>query len=812
MIQKIIKLSDYPLLSKLVTNGKTILAFNKQNYYTTLNNIKGKKIVYTNEYEANREIGQRENTIELDFDTQEHKFFKVWNGADGDKGITGDKGPKGDQGESFNSNDMHNRGLYPLPIVNNDTTDNAQAIWSAYRGKVMEDFLKSIAEIVMTDEEYQLLFNENESDTDEYGNPNEYHQIFIDMEFITENNEQTSALVHTDTKEYKTYIKYWTYEDVETISYFKNIGTDENPIYEEVIGFDLWNDLYLNPDNTETYYTRKLVITSVDPYTGEALTSEYQYTHVEVPVWLDLEFTTDIEDTTSTLLNSSEISDDGDVSKEEKEEEIIILYKPITSITVEGNKEITIPINSIITKVINIQPSDYINAYINIEYDEEYIKVFEDGRIMALNNQCPDGTTIKISAVNKNSNGEYETSNNIFDTIIVKVVIYVEDIVFDNYNIEGLSGVKYDLLPKNSTIETENTPIYYEVRPNNASNQKVEFISSNSEIVKVDYVEIDSENGYYTIELLEEGEITLYAKTTDGTNIESIVNILVITPVNDIIVNTNMDALIGYTIPISVQVSPENATHKELQWSIKETEAINEGNTITIADDNQTGLLYTVSANEFTVIVSSTDGSNYSKEIIITPKVPIYNIELNATNIIIDITNNEEQNVYQLIATINENADNKTLIWSSANETIATVDQNGLVKAISSGTTTITVKSTDGSPAIATCEVTSVTLVTDIILNNNNRYIKYNLGDNNYPPISVSIIPGTANINTLTWYTSDDSIATVDNGGKVHIIKDGKIKVYAVANDNSGIIRSIDVEIVIPTQQLLLVNEEKMRH
>ena len=270
MIQKIIKLSDYPLLSKLINDGKTITAVNKQNFYITLDKIKGKKIVYSKEYEANRDDNQRENTIELGFDTKENVFFKLYNGLDGDKGLVGDKGPQGDQGESFNSRNMEERGAVPLPIVNNDTTDNSQAIWSAYRGKVMEDFLKSIAEIIISDEEYQLLFNEQEED--EFGNKNEYHQIFIDMEFITEHDDQSIALVHTDNKAYKTYVKYWTYENESAISYFKNVGTSDNPIYEEVLGFDLWNDLYLNEENTETYYTRKLVVTSVDPISGEVLT------------------------------------------------------------------------------------------------------------------------------------------------------------------------------------------------------------------------------------------------------------------------------------------------------------------------------------------------------------------------------------------------------------------------------------------------------------------------------------------------------------------------------------------------------------
>ena len=801
MIQKIIKLSDYPLLSKFISEGKTILAFNRKNYYTTLNKIKGKQIVYANEFEANKDLGYRENTIEIDFDTKERNFFKIFNGTDGDKGLIGDKGPQGDQGEPYNKNEMTNRGYTPLPIINNDITDDSKAIWSAYRGKVIGDFLKSIAEIVMTDEEYQLLFNENESDTDEYGNPNEYHQIFIDMEFITEHDDQSIALVHTDNKTYKTYVKYWTYENESAILYFKNIGTSNNPIYEEVLDFDLWNDLYLNEDNTETYYTRKLV-TFEDPITGNIVRSEYQYTKVETPVWLDLEFTTDHEDVTTILLNSSEISDDGDVSKDDKEEEIIILYRNITNITVDTPKEITIPINSIITKTINIQPSNYINAYIDIEYDENYIKIFEDGRIMALNNACPEGTTIKISAVNRNeTTGEYEKSKNIFDTITIKVVIYVENILFDSYNIEGLKETTYKLLPKpsNDAIAPDGV-IYYKVIPEDASEQKLEFISSNSECVEID----EDENNINILKFKEEGEATIYVRSCDNNNsrIEVQLNTIVITPIKNIEVQEHIDALIGYYTNIPVTIYPNNATHKELNWQIKDQFAIDEGVTVTFDTNNQIGILNLPrSSEEFTVVISAIDGSNYQKEITIVPKVPVYYINLNTTNVTIDKYDNEH-NTYQLEATVNEDADNKTLIWYSDNEDIISVDQNGLVRANSGGTSKITVKSTDGSSAIATCQVTSIILITEIQLPQN---LKYYIG-NNYERIVPTIKPSIINT-SLTWYTSDDTIASVNNQGEITPYKEGKVKVYAVANDNSGVIGRTDIEILIPSRELMLVND-----
>lgn len=56
-----------------------------------------------------------------------------------------------------------------------------------------------------------------------------------------------------------------------------------------------------------------------------------------------------------------------------------------------------------------------------------------------------------------------------------------------------------------------------------------------------------------------------------------------------------------------------------------------------------------------------------------------------------------------------ENADDKSLYWSSSDNAIASVDQNGKITALAEGTVTITAEANDGSGVTATCTV-NVTL------------------------------------------------------------------------------------------------------
>ena len=107
-----------------------------------------------------------------------------------------------------------------------------------------------------------------------------------------------------------------------------------------------------------------------------------------------------------------------------------------------------------------------------------------------------------------------------------------------------------------------------------------------------------------------------------------------------------------------------------------------------------------------------------------------------------------------------EDATIKDVIWTSSDDSIATVD-NGVVTAHSLGTAIITVATTDGSNLTATCEVTvEPTLVETITLDLNAAMLKVD----ETVTLTATVLPEDATIKDVVWTSSDDSIATVDNG------------------------------------------------
>ena len=132
-----------------------------------------------------------------------------------------------------------------------------------------------------------------------------------------------------------------------------------------------------------------------------------------------------------------------------------------------------------------------------------------------------------------------------------------------------------------------------------------------------------------------------------------------------------------------------------------------------------------------------------------------------------------------LVATISpKDADNQTVIWSSTNGSVASVS-NGKITALAPGSTTITAKSDDGG-FTASCSVTVVAKIINVS-SLSLSIAELTLTEGDSETIIATVKPDDATDKTVTWSTSDESIATVD-GGKITAIKEGTATITATAN------------------------------
>lgn len=147
------------------------------------------------------------------------------------------------------------------------------------------------------------------------------------------------------------------------------------------------------------------------------------------------------------------------------------------------------------------------------------------------------------------------------------------------------------------------------------------------------------------------------------------------------------------------------------------------------------------------------------------------------------LTMNSNETV-QLTATVSPSETGVPyLSWSSSDESVATVDQDGLVTAVAGGTCTITATATDGSGTFATCDVTVIQLVTSITLSETAIALEID----GYKKLTATVLPSNASNPSVTWSSSDDNVAEVTSTGGVVAVGKGTCTITCATTDGSGV-------------------------
>ena len=153
----------------------------------------------------------------------------------------------------------------------------------------------------------------------------------------------------------------------------------------------------------------------------------------------------------------------------------------------------------------------------------------------------------------------------------------------------------------------------------------------------------------------------------------------------------------------------------------------------------------------------------------------------------------------QLTATVDATpaSADKTVTWTSSDPSVATVSESGLVTAVAQGTATITATSNLDNTKSGTCSVTvnapaAPIPVTAIALNKSTTTIA--IGDSE--TLTIIYTPAEANTGkAVTWTSSNTSVATVDNSGKVTGVAIGTATITATSTTDASITASCAVTV-----------------
>lgn len=255
----------------------------------------------------------------------------------------------------------------------------------------------------------------------------------------------------------------------------------------------------------------------------------------------------------------------------------------------------------------------------------------------------------------------------------------------------------------------------------------------------------------------------------DGGNPYSYANILSIAvPIKGIALNfSSCDINVGDIFDLSLTINPINADNPSVLWQSSNPK---------IAQISRNGRITAISGGKATITATSVENPNIYACCEVTVHQPLQSITLTPKDASIKVGE-----IFKdlTVAYYPESSDNKKVKWASSNVEIATVDELGIVTAISPGKVRITVTSEENSAINDYCEISVIQPVTGITLEKTELEIE----EDESVKLQATVLPTNASNQGVNWTSSDVSIAMVSPDGTVYAIKPGKATIMATTVD-----------------------------
>ena len=238
----------------------------------------------------------------------------------------------------------------------------------------------------------------------------------------------------------------------------------------------------------------------------------------------------------------------------------------------------------------------------------------------------------------------------------------------------------------------------------------------------------------------------------------------------------------GESVTLTTTCYPDNTTFsKKITWSSSDTN---------VATVDANGTVTAKSAGTAVITATSENGKTASCAITVEKKlIPITEVSLSESAVGII-----EGNTHKLTATVlpENTTDSKSVSWSSNNDAVATVSEDGTITAKSAGTAVITATSTNGKTAGCTVTVSKKEIpIVDVALNRTSATIT----EGDILNLTATVLPeNTTESKNIGWSSSNNDIATVDSTGKVTAKQAGTVVITATSSNGKTASCTITVE------------------
>lgn len=324
--------------------------------------------------------------------------------------------------------------------------------------------------------------------------------------------------------------------------------------------------------------------------------------------------------------------------------------------------------------------------------------------------------------------------------------------------------------------------------PATTTNKSITWSSSNTNVATV------SETGL--IKAVALGESVITAKTNDGSNLSVTCNVKVIpTLVESVVIDYDGPTTLKVKdkLQLSARVLPEAVTDKSIAWR-----SLNP----TVASVSETGLVTALAIGNVTITATTTNGQTAQIEFTVVP-TPVSAITFDKTSVKLKAT----ETVKVIATVVPEDATNKNINWTSSNNSVVSVDADGVVTAIAVGEAVITATATDGSGVFNTVEVQvepiyaeSLTIVAEG---------STTLRDGETVQLRAVFAPENTTDKRVTWDAGPEIDATIDENG---LFTAGSVPsvvgVVARSIGTPGVSGSIEINVIeTPVESVEITSE-----
>ena len=283
------------------------------------------------------------------------------------------------------------------------------------------------------------------------------------------------------------------------------------------------------------------------------------------------------------------------------------------------------------------------------------------------------------------------------------------------------------------------------------------------------------------VSALKAGACNLTATSKYDETVSVTIPVTVIVPVKTVEITSDQTSVaIGGTLQLTAVVKPENATLQGVVFSSSDESVF------TVTED---GLVTGVSRGKATVTAASADGKATDKTRI-TVNQPPESVTISPVSLTL-----AEGKTATLKATVSPaNTDDKTVLWSSADESVATVSKRGVVTGVTLGETMITAACKDNESASFSVPVTVLKLATGVEFDRET----YDVVLGGSVQLIQTVLPSTTSNQEVTYKTGSKKIAAVDANGLVTALKGGTTTVTVTTADGSRKSDTATIRVIVP--------------